>query len=71
LLGYRRATLGVDAAHQGDGMTSIEIAGVVMAVVAVLVAPVAILTVRYKRYEERRVRGKRHLRPVWKPFWME
>ena len=52
-------------------MTSIEIAGAVMAVVAGLVAPVAILTVRYKRYEERRVRGKRHLRPVWKPFWME
>jgi hypothetical protein len=71
LLGYRRATLGVDAAHQGDGMTSIEIAGVVMAVVAVLVAPVAILTVRYKRYEERRARGKRNLKPVWKPFWME
>ena len=52
-------------------MTSIEIAGVVMAVVAVLVAPVAILTVRYKRYEERRARGKRNLKPVWKPFWME
>ena len=52
-------------------MTSFEIAVIVAAVLAVLVAPVVILTVRYKRYEERRLRGKRHLKPVWKPFWME
>lgn len=52
-------------------MTSIEIAVIVAAVLAVLIAPVAFLTWRYKRYEERRLRGKRHLKPVWKPFWME
>lgn len=52
-------------------MTSIEIAVIVAVVLVALIAPVVFLTVRYKRYEERRVRGKRHLRPVWKPFWME
>ena len=52
-------------------MTSIVIAGIVAGVLAVLIAPVVFLTVRYKRYEERRLRGKRHLTPVWKPFWME
>ena len=55
----------------GGGVTSIEIAGIVAGVLAVLIAPVVFLTVRYKRYEERRLRGKRHLKPVWKPFWME
>ena len=49
-------------------MTSIEIAGIVAVVLAVLIAPVAFLTWRYKRYEERRLRGKRPLKPVWKPF---
>jgi len=55
----------------GVGVTSIEIAVIVAVVLVALIAPVVFLTVRYKRYEERRVRGKRHLRPVWKPFWME
>lgn len=52
-------------------MTSIEKAVVVAAVIAFMVAPIVILTWRYKRYEDRRARGKRHLKPVWKPFWME
>ena len=52
-------------------MTSIEIAGIVAGVLAVLIAPVVFLTVRYKRYEEKRVRGKRHIKRVWKPFWMD
>ena len=44
---------------------------IVGVVLAVLIGPVAFLTWRYKRYEERRLRGKRHLKPVWKPFWLE
>jgi len=52
-------------------VTSIEIAVIVAAVLAILIAPVVFLTWRYKRYEERRARGKRHLKPVWKPFWIE
>jgi len=56
---------------RGVGMTSIEIGAVVAAVVAILVAPIVILTVRYQRYEDRRARGHRNAKPVWKPFWMD
>ena len=56
---------------RGDGMTSIEIVAVAAAVVAVLVAPIVFLNWRYRRYEQRRARGHRTQKPVWKPFWME
>ncbi|MGV3555829.1 MAG: hypothetical protein ACO1OD_11290 [Croceibacterium sp.] len=52
-------------------MTSIEIVAVAAAVVAVLVAPIVFLNWRYRRYEQRRARGHRTQKPVWKPFWME
>lgn len=51
-------------------MTSSEIAVTVAALLAVLVAPVVILTIRYQRYADRLARGRRNLKPVWKPFWM-
>lgn len=35
-----------------------------------LIAAVVWLTLRYLRYERRLARGRRNLKPVWKPFWM-
>lgn len=61
----------MDAATWGFVVTSNEIALTVAAVLAVLVAPVIILTIRYQKYAERLARGRRNLKPVWKPFWMD
>jgi cell division protein FtsL len=52
-------------------VTSLEKILIVLLVVSILVAPVAVLTIRYRRYEERRARGHRSQKPVWKPFWIE
>jgi Tfp pilus assembly protein PilE len=35
-----------------------------------IVAVISILTVRYTRYRDAVARGKRHLKPVSRPFWM-
>lgn len=40
-----------------------------VALIAV-VAVVSILTVRYAKYREAVARGRRHLKPVRRPFWM-
>ena len=39
---------------------------------AALLLAVAVvwLSLRYLRYERRLARGRRKLKPVWKPFWM-
>lgn len=35
------------------------------------VAAVFILTVRYARYRDAVAHGRRHLKPVRRPFWMD
>jgi len=34
------------------------------------IAVVSVLTVRYIKYRHALACGRRHLKPVWRPFWM-
>jgi hypothetical protein len=36
-----------------------------------VITVVSILTVRYANYRSAVARGRRHLPPVWRPFWMD
>jgi hypothetical protein len=35
-----------------------------------VITVVSILTVRYANYRNAIARGRRHIPPVWRPFWM-
>ena len=52
-------------------MTSVHIVLVLAAMVLAIAIPVVVLTRRYTKYERRRARGARNLKPVRKPFWMD
>jgi len=45
--------------------------GVALLVVSLaVITVVSILTVRYANYRKAIARGRRHIPPVWRPFWM-
>ena len=46
--------------------------GIVLLVLLIgAIVAASVLTVRYSRYRHAVARGKRHLKPVWRPFWMD
>ncbi|MEO6041394.1 MAG: hypothetical protein ABIP41_05800 [Croceibacterium sp.] len=48
----------------------IDIAYLVITILAVVLAVVVVQTRRYGRYRDRLMRGHRPARPVRKPFWL-
>jgi hypothetical protein len=51
-------------------VTPVQIALLIAGLALLVAAPVVVLTRRYVKYERRLAQGRRHLKPVWKPFWM-
>ena len=51
-------------------MTPVQMVLLIAGLALLVAAPVAVLTRRYVKYERRLAQGRRNLKPVWKPFWM-
>ena len=52
-------------------MSRVDFAWALIVIMVVAVTAVVVLTARYNNYKRRYVRGSRHAKPAWKPFWIK
>ena len=61
---------GHESAPYSRGMTRVELAYLLLALLVATLAAVVILSYRFTRYQRALRQGHRDVAPVWRPFWM-
>ena len=52
-------------------MSRADLALIILLTVILSIAAVSYLTLRYMKYRRALAHGRRHVKPVWRPFWMD
>jgi hypothetical protein len=52
-------------------MSRVDLGLTLLIALVAAIAAVSVMTVRYARYRDAVARGRRHLKPIRRPFWMQ